>query len=139
MEAQSWVGPPSPATRVTRQKQGQPLTLLQSDQRSGQLSAATNEGVGLAWEDVDNFREGASLPVPAARNFCGCGICKGLTRRLTASIRAKTCAWLCCPSSGVAAQGPPGRGVWPAACSLQPPQLPAMGQRPACQALGSLS
>lgn len=32
--------------------------------------------------------------------------------------------------------GAPGAGC--VACGLQPPQLPAMGQRPACQALGSL-
>lgn len=70
--------------------------------------AATNGGASLVWENVNNLSEGASLAcLPAAWNFCGCGVCKGLTRWLTASVRAKPSAWLCsCSTSGIQPRGP---------------------------------
>lgn len=144
MEAQSLLGLPSPATMVSGQTlrtaagpgtQGQPHTLFQAETRLWAALGCNKWRRRLAWENVNNLREVPPLPaclppgIPVALAFA-----KGLTRWLTASVRAETCAWLCsCPSSRVATQGPP-VGV----CSLQPPQLTAGGQHPACQAQGSL-
>lgn len=112
-------GPPSLATRVTGQMQGQLLTLLQAE-TSALGSSWLQQMKALVWPGRMWTISVRSLPAGACcRNFCGCGICKGLTRRLTASIRAKTCARLCSgPSSGVAAQGP---GAGSVACSPTTP------------------